>query len=277
MKAELRVREKWRFIVSNEAVLNPNGGGPPEVFEDVDDDVFKGSFAAAGVGARTEYGKQLQNKADGGSILGANSSQLHRLKGPVEDSSSTLLEVHAIPEVSSRWTNPTRWKLLASGAWRDVEEHNVKEARVALMSLRRLGRSVTNMGTTCLTLCDNLCSVLMFEKGRSGVFALNNLCERAAAYQIGCSIEWRLRHVRSEDNVADAPSRRWGPDFERPLKSRRLDRNSLGEHFFIDSFEQGSIPSKPSKLKKAENHKVGESQGRTHSVFRIFCGHSTVE
>lgn len=39
MKAELRVREKWRFIVSNEAVLNPNGGGPPEVFEDVDDDV----------------------------------------------------------------------------------------------------------------------------------------------------------------------------------------------------------------------------------------------
>ena len=140
VKAELRVREKWRFIVSNEAVLNPNGGGPPEVLKDVDDDVFKGSFAAAGVGVKTEYGRQLQKKADGGSIFGTNSSRLERLKGPVEDSLSTLLEVHAIPEVSSRWTNPTRWKLLASGAWRDVEEHiNVKEARVALMSLRRLG------------------------------------------------------------------------------------------------------------------------------------------
>ena len=229
---------------------------------------IKGSFAAAGVGARTEYGRQLQKKADGGSIFGTNSSRLERLKGPVEDSPSTLLEVHAIPEVSSRWTNPTRWKLLASGAWRDVEEDiNVKEARVALMSLGRLGRSVANMGTPCLTLWDNLCSVLKFEKGRSGVFALNNLCKRAAAYQIGCSIEWRLRHVRSEDNVADAPSRRWGPDLERPLKSRRLDRNSLGQHFFIDSFEQGSIPSKPSKLKNVENHKVGPT-----AFLELFAG-----
>ena len=190
VKAELRVREKWRFIVSNEAVLNPNGGGPPEVFEDVDDDVFKGSFAAAGVGARTEYGKQLQNKADGGSIFGENSSRLQRLKGPVEDSSSTLLEVHAIPEVSSRWTNPTRWKLLAPGAWRDVEEHiNVKEARVALMSLRRLGRSVTNMGTTCLTLCDNLCPVLMFEKGRSGLEQL--------VRESSCISNWMLHRVET--------------------------------------------------------------------------------
>ena len=194
MKAELRVREKRRLIVSNEAVLNPNGGGPPEVFEDVDDDVFKGSFAAAGVGARTEYGKQLQNKADGGSILGANSSRLQRLKGPVvEDSSSTLLEVHAIPEVSSRWTNPTRWELLASGAWRDVEEHiNVKEARVALMSLRRLGRSVTNMGTTCLTLCDNLCSVLMFEKGEKWGFRLEQLVRESS-----CISNWMLHRVET--------------------------------------------------------------------------------
>jgi len=51
------------------------------------------------------------------------------------------------------------------------------------------------------------------------------------------------------------------------LKSRRLDRNSLGEHFFIDSFEQGSIPSKPSKLKKVENHKVGPT-----AFLELFAG-----
>ena len=269
VKSELRVREKWRFIVSTEPQFHCRAGGPEAAAEAVGDHDFRGSVAGAGVGPRTMYGKQLQARADSGPNLGPLwERRKQRLVGPTVESPPTLLEVHAIPEISSRWTNPTRWKLLASGAWRDVEEHiNMKEARVALMSLRRLCRSVGNMGTTCLTLCDNLCSVLMFEKGRSGVFGLNNLCKRAAAYQIGCSIEWRLRHVRSEDNVADAPSRQWGPDVKRPLMSRRLDRNSLGEHFLIDSFEQGCIPSKPSKLKKVNGHDRGPT-----AVLELFAG-----
>jgi hypothetical protein len=46
-----------------------------------------------------------------------------------------------------------------------------------------------------------------------------------------------------------------------------VDRNSLGQHFIIDSFEQGSIPSKPSKLKNVENHKVGPT-----AFLELFAG-----
>ena len=41
--------------------------------------------------------------------------------------------------------------------WTDALDHvNTKEARVCLMSLRRLRRSVDNVDTTCLTLSDNM-------------------------------------------------------------------------------------------------------------------------
>eukprot|EP00974_Lingulodinium_polyedra_P005483 516919-Lingulodinium_polyedra.AAC.1 len=48
------------------------------------------------------------------------------------------------------------------------------------------------------------------EKGRSsrspGFMAL---CRRAAAYQLGCCIQWRLRYVNTKFNVADGRSRRF--------------------------------------------------------------------
>eukprot|EP00435_Cladocopium_sp_Y103_P061503 s490_g23.t1 len=269
VKTELMVREKWRFIVSRDPLIVPTGGGPscPEDSES-DDDEFRGSIVGAGLGLKTEYGRQLADKLNDTEHTPLFRSKKKRLLGPTEEHPPTLLEVHPVPEVSSRWTDPTRWQLLTAGPWRDVEEHiNVKEARVALMGLRRLCRSVNNMGTICLSLCDNLCSVLMFEKGRSGVHSLNNLCKRAAAYQIGCSLQWRLRHIRSEDNVADEPSRRWGPDVGRGLRKRREEGNTLGEHFFIDSFEQGHHPSSPSKPKKTNADNFGAT-----AFLELFAG-----
>ena len=77
---------------------------------------------------------------------------------------------------------------------------------------------------------------------------MSRLCQRAATYAIGENLHWRLRHVRSEHNVADGPSRRWGSDFVR-TKGRRLDREALGEHVLAHSFEQGqTTPSFPSRL-----------------------------
>ena len=218
VKQELEHKEKWRFIISSEPPLARCEGGPYGAEDNSSDSEFIGSAAQAGVGTLTKYGKHMAGKLDDDENTPLFKSRRQRLLGPAVETPPTLLEVHPIPEVSARWTDPARWKLLACGPWRLVDEHiNVKEARVALMGLRRLCRSVGNMQTTCLSLCDNLCSVLMFEKGRSGVHSLNNLCKKAAAYQIGCSIQWRLRHIRSEDNVADAPSRRWGPDVDRPF------------------------------------------------------------
>ena len=48
----------------------------------------------------------------------------------------------------------------------------------------------------------------------------------AAAYQIACRIQWRLRHIATDRNAADTPSRQWGPDLERKgyhAKKRRGD------------------------------------------------------
>lgn len=268
VQQELEHKEKWRFIVSDEPSLSHGGGGPLEAECDGSGIEFNGSTAQAGVGSLTKYGKQLAERLEEEENTPLFKSKRDRLLGPVSKSLPTLLEVHPIPEVSSRWTDPTRWKLLSCGPWRLTDEHiNVKEARVALMGLRRLCRSVSNMGTTCLSLCDNMCATLMFEKGRSGVHALNNLCKKAAAYQIGCSIQWRLRHIRSEDNVADEPSRRWGPDVSRASRGQRVDRNSLGEHFFIDSFEQGNHSSSSSKPVPPATRTFG-----TSAFLELFAG-----
>ena len=48
------------------------------------------------------------------------------------------------------------------------------------------------------------------------------MCRRAAAYQIAGRIQWRIRHIESKRNVSDEPSRRWGPDFERPPRGQLL-------------------------------------------------------
>lgn len=117
------------------------------------------------------------------------------------------------------------------------------------MSLRRLTRTTHNPGRVCLTLSDNLCTVLAFERGRSSSGALNTLCRRAAAYSVGGGITWRLRYIRSENNPADEPSRRFGEDFVRGGRRQEVDQ-SLDAHFRIDSFEQGITPSAPSSPKR---------------------------
>ena len=114
----------------------------------------------------------------------------------------------------------------------NVKEHiNIKEARVCLMSLRRLSRTTRNLGVTALTLTGNLVSVLALEKGRSGSRSLNHICRRSAAYQLAGRIQWRLRHVESKRNNADAPSIWFGPDFPRPhLRASTIPSEECGLH-----------------------------------------------
>ena len=211
------MRERWRFLESNEPAVHPVVGTSATHLDSESDDDFTGCCAEAGAATKTKYGRKLLADLDDAEDTQQFKRRKKRLFGPPESTSTTMIEVHGIPPISERWSDPTRWTLISAAPWDDVQEHiNVEEARVALMSLRRLCRSVRYLGTTCLTLCDNLCSVLMCEKGRSGVHALNTLCRRAAAYQISGNVQWRLRHVKSEDNVADKPSRQWGLTSSRP-------------------------------------------------------------
>ena len=180
---------------------------------------------------------------------------------------------------------PHRWTLLISAAWGRPEEHiNVKEARVCLMSLRRICRTTGNLGSTALTLTDNLVRALVFERGRSSSQGFNRLCRRAAAYQIGCRIQWRLRHIPSEMNVSDGPSRRWGPDEpvrkSKPsgerlpeahdlAKRRRVSLETLAGHFPAHSEEIVDEPSSSSKASRCSPSAPSRPKVFSRTFFRL--------
>ena len=237
IQAELSWRERWRFLEGDDvtASCHPNNGGPEHGDPDEEDFTFVGTRPKAGVGIDTAYGKQLVHNMQ--STVAKRTPQQSLFGEGAKK--RTLIQVPGIPEVADHWSDPTTWDLIVSGAWRRPQEHiNIKEARVALMSLRRACRTVRNLGTTSLTLSDNLVTVLSFERGRSASGPLNSLCRRAAAYAIGCNINWRLRYISTDKNVADAPSRRFGEDLPKILRRQHAGQ-SLDAHFSIDSLEQG--------------------------------------
>ncbi|CAK0884926.1 unnamed protein product, partial [Prorocentrum cordatum] len=89
------------------------------------------------------------------------------------------------------------------------ERINLKEARVALMGLRRRRRSARLLGSKLLTLSDSQVTVRAFEKGRSSA-GLQALCRRAAACRLGGQIARRLRHVETDRKPSDIDPRQWG-------------------------------------------------------------------
>ena len=102
---------------------------------------------------------------------------------------------------------PSRWHLIVAGAWRDSGVIHEFEARTAVMGLRRAARDPSCHGTVVLSAGDNMSAVMAFEKGRAVSYELLAQCRRAAAIQISCEIDWRQRHVRTAENVADHASR----------------------------------------------------------------------
>ena len=281
----LAYRERWRFISSWDA-----GSTPSERFFDADDaqddgfePVFHGSKPEAGVGSNTQYGKELSRKYKEQVDSGQLESKKRRLFGRRLPSEETWIQGPSLPPVPENFMAPQRWTLLVSAAWSRPQEHiNIKEARVCLMSLRRICRTTGNLGTTALTLTDNLVSALVFERGRSSSHSLNNLCRRAAAYQIGCRIQWRLRHIPSEMNVSDGPSRRWGPD--QPVRRarpsgecqsesgeflrRRIGLETMAGHFPAHSDEIVKEPSSSSKTRNIPT----QTASRPKYFLELFSG-----
>ena len=160
-----------------------------------------------------------------------------------------MIEGPPIPAVHEAWDTKSRWSLVVAKPWEYPEEHiNVKEARVCLMALRRLTRTVRNLNKVALCLSDNLVSVMCFEKGRSSSGKLNGLCRRAAAYVIGGKIQWRLRHMASERNPSDEPSR-WFQDRKHPQQlagaNKQDDSGEQYGHVPVTSFEASPPLSSP--------------------------------
>ncbi|CAE7187344.1 unnamed protein product [Symbiodinium necroappetens] len=205
VREALRHHERWRFKHSTEPLPSP-------LFDCAETGPlgYIGQSPSSGLGKTTQFGKELAAALDSSLRDPLFKRRRMKLLGPSTDLEKTVIEGPAIPTLAGSWDDPHRWTLVTAKPWKGVKEHiNLKEARVCLMSLRRLCRTTRNLGTTALTITDNLVSALAFEKGRSG-------SRRAAAYQMAGRIQWRLRHIESKRNVADAPSRWFGPDLPRP-------------------------------------------------------------
>ena len=106
------------------------------------------------------------------------------------------------------------------------------------MAIRRLCRSKRNLGTRCLVLSDSMVSILALSKGRSSSSGVNTICKRAAAYLIAGSISLHMRHIISEKNPADAPSRWHGEDLP------KFKRHDVANCVDSGAFRTGLGPSR---------------------------------
>lgn len=211
----IRYKEKWRYVglpgdikealdgadwETLKTLLHQRTGVLPELAEGGAEHV------RSGLGIDTEYGQWLQQVISEGDWLKTSAVASQRRARPKQRVDVDLPSL--VVPVRHEVLNPDKFKLLWAKRWKNPASHiNIKEALVALSSLKRSARVASLQGHLKLTLSDNLPAVLAFDKGRSSSPGLNRLCRLAACFQVGLGIQWRLRHVESPRNVADGPSR----------------------------------------------------------------------
>ena len=93
------------------------------------------------------------------------------------------------------------------GKWKYAEQILVLEARVLVMSLRRIALTRFGHDIRQLLLCDNMSVVLAFCRSRSSCFALLVQIRIFSAYCLARGIYVSVRWIPSELNVSDRPSR----------------------------------------------------------------------
>ena len=229
-----RVKERWRYLPMPESLKeivagadSVSGSSAIRDFATLETALEKvvPSWSVSGVGLGTEYGRWLQEALAEGSWLRTSPlmSQYRARRAKRDD-----VEIPAlVAPLNSDLVEPSSFRLLWAKRWRYPDEHiGIKEARVALSSLKRTARVFSLCGLRKLTISDNLPVVLAFEKGRSSRPGLNRLCRIAGALQAGTGIRWRLRHIETKRNAADAPSR-W---FEKQLTQTELNIILQNQH-----------------------------------------------
>ena len=214
IRAARRFREKWRYVPMPDSLReimqkekNPMKDSIVYDFGVLEDGVRSTcpSRSADGLGLGTQYAKWLQEALQEGSWLRTSAmvSQFRAKKTIREDVEFPAL----VPPLDPELVDERKFTLLWAKSWKNSAEHiGMKEARVALSSLKRTARVASLAGLKKLTLSDNLPAVLCYEKGRSSRPGLIRLCRIAGAIQAGLGIRWRLRHIETKRNLADAPS-----------------------------------------------------------------------
>lgn len=203
IKHTIRWRECWRYVPVPEVLKTAVATGDRhEVVKALDAlDGSSGDISIPqelrpgvpfGAGLKTQYAEWLMQAASPSSWLrtSAFKSQLNACRSHrVEVDMPALVE-----PVPADLCRQGRFSLLWRKKWHGRAKFhiNIKEAKVALTSLKRSARVAELHQHVKLTLCDNLAAILAFEKGRSNSFLLNRVCQQAAAYQFSTAIRWRL-------------------------------------------------------------------------------------
>ncbi|CAK0825012.1 unnamed protein product, partial [Prorocentrum cordatum] len=205
-----RWRERWRYRDVPTVTGHVSNGL----------DYVRGGTPGTATGPRTAFGQSLLSQAEVPEDASGLAPSPARSRAAKPARGRTQLHLDSgIPALEDSWVARRRCKLVAADRWRWQDEHiNLKEARVALMGLRRHCRSVKFMGTKLLSISDSQVTVGAFEKGRSSA-GLQALCRRAAAYRLGGQISWRLRYIETDRNPSDEDSRRW--DLKKPAGLNR--------------------------------------------------------
>eukprot|EP00435_Cladocopium_sp_Y103_P009768 s2772_g2.t1 len=212
----MKVHERWRFVAMPSELKKCLEEDDPVRFADALASVFDikpsevqnggdpRTFTAAGL--TTSYAAKAFEAMREGSVL-ATSAIRSQVRARAKD--RVDIEVPALVEPLDEFFEDGRnFRLLWARRWRNCKEHiTLKEARVALSSLRKSSRVASAHHCRKLTLSDNLGCVCAFSKGRSSNRRVNALCRRATALQFATGILWHLRHVETKRNAADRPSR----------------------------------------------------------------------
>ena len=261
VKQAFIIHERWRFFPMPAELKDLVGKGDSDGFVQVlgkmlqADDVVVGQTGKdyyGPAGLNTKYAQFVFDAVQKGSLLATNAikSQLRAKK-----SSRADIEIPALVQpFDDYFSEPKNFHLLWCRRWRNLDEHiSLKEAKVALSSLRRSSRVAGVHGYRKLTLSN---------------FEMNLVCQTASAIQFATQIGWHLRHVETKRNVADKDSRRFEP-------KRRLGRRQLFQLWeFTDGglSREASAPSKPFKPKRVTVDQVlpGRTLGRY--FLEIFSG-----
>ena len=101
------------------------------------------------------------------------------------------------------------WRVTGSGKFHFAESIGVKEARAVVYDLESQLRDPKQHRFKHLRLIDNFGDSLCLARGRASDYALLQLCRRYGALLLATGAVVSLRWVPSENNPADAPSRRY--------------------------------------------------------------------
>ena len=147
----------------------------------------------------------------------------------------TLGQKIRAPPISAEWDDKSRWRELFRWKW-SVEEHiNLLEMRCGLAATRHAARSSSSWGKRLMLFTDSMVCLGAFSKGRSSSAGVLHICRRQAALTLAFNIKTYWRHIETDRNHMDGPSR--GGPLGVMAKSRP-EQAVRGPRFWIEDANQ---------------------------------------